>query len=155
MLLRLTGFSTKVTVSMLEFDRLLTKVTVVVLGFAGFATRGITLELDGLLASVTVVVLGFAGFSVKVTVTTVSGFCTKVTVWAIGLVVGEIAADSVAATKVTVAVPFELLSVRDDSAEGSCLDWLTVTVTAELRATDGELAGLDSTDAVIFASGLL
>lgn len=114
MVLGLTGFSAKVTVSMLEFDRLFANVTVVVLGFAGFATKGITLEADELLASVTVVVLGLAGFSILVTVSTVSGFCTKVTVLTLGVVVGEAAADSLAATKVTVAV-------LGDSAEGNCL----------------------------------
>lgn len=120
-LLGLAGFSTKVTVSMLEFDRLLAKVIVVVLGPDGFATKGITLEPDGLLASVTVVVLGFAG-SAKVIVSTVSGFCTEVTVLTLELVAGEAAADSLAATKVTVAAPFTgLLSVCGASAEGSCL----------------------------------
>lgn len=110
------------TVSMLEFDELLAKVTVVVLGSAGLATKGITLAFDGLLASVTVIVLGFAGFPIKVTVSIVSGFCTKVTVLTVGAVVGEAAADSLAATKATVVTPFaELLSMRDGSAEGNCL----------------------------------
>lgn len=114
-LLELTGFSTMVTVSMLDFDRLLAKVIVVVLGPAGLATKGITLGPDELLASVTVVVLGFAE-SAKVIVSTVSGSCTKVTVLTLGLVVGEPAADSLAAIKVIVA-PFAELG---DSAEGNC-----------------------------------
>lgn len=153
-LLGLTGFWAKVTVSVLEFDRLLANVTVVVLGSAGFATKGITLEPDGLLASVTVVVPRLAGFSILVTVSTVSGFCTKVTVFTLGVVVGEEAADSLAATKVAVAV-------LGDSAEGNCLAWLMVTVTAELGAADVAFAlglswsGLIVTVTVLGDSGWL